>query len=137
MLDETKTRSLVLADIPGLIEGAGQGKGLGHEFLRHVERCSVIFMVLSLDDAVLFDAEMKTSEKVRTLSEKEKVLKKELGEYHEDLLKKPCIICVNKIDIYVADLRKAIAKKFPKAILCSAATHEGLDTVKKVLFAMV
>lgn len=137
MLDETETRSLVLADIPGLIEGAGQGKGLGHEFLRHVERCSVMFMVLSLDDAVLFDDDMKTAEKVKTLVNKEIVLKKELGEYHEDLLKKPCVVCVNKIDIYDADLRKAIVKKFPQALLCSAATHEGLDVVRRTLFAMV
>lgn len=135
MLDETELRSLVLADIPGLIEGAGVGKGLGHEFLKHVERCSVLLMVLAIDDAVLYDAEKSVAEKARSLKDAYTILRKELESYHPDLLKKPEIMCINKVDLYDDALRKAIKKVFPQALYISAATHEGLDELKKVLFA--
>lgn len=135
VLDDSELRSLVLADIPGLIEGAGMGKGLGHEFLKHVERCSVLLMVLAIDDAVLYDAEKSAIEKAASLKDAYSILRKELGSYNEDLLKKPEIICINKIDLYDEELRKAIMTVFPKAMFISAATHEGLDELKKVLFA--
>ncbi len=135
VLDESGLRSLVLADIPGLIEGAGMGKGLGHEFLKHVERCSLLLMVLAIEDAMLYDAEKSAKEKATSLKETYAILRKELGSYNEDLLKKPEVICINKVDLYDEELRKAITKVFPKALFISAATHEGLDELKKVLFA--
>jgi len=127
-------RSLVLADIPGLIEGAGSGRGLGHEFLKHVERCSLLLMVLAIDDAVLYDAEKNEGEKAASLKDSYAILRKELESYNEDLLKKPEVICINKVDVYDEELRKAVAKVFPHALHISAATHEGLEELKKKLF---
>ena len=137
MFDVSGTRNLVLADIPGLIEGAGKGRGLGHEFLRHVERCGLLLYVLSIDDAVLFDENATTAAKAKSLKMAFEVLQKELGDYHPDLLKKPIVIGINKIDLYDEKLRKVIVKLFPTALLFSAATHEGLDALKRVLFGVV
>ena len=137
MLDSSGTRNLVLADIPGLIEGAGSGRGLGHEFLRHIERCALLLYVLSIDDAVLFDEHATVAAKAKSVKKAFEILQKELGDYHPDLLKKPVVIGINKIDLYNEKLRKAIVKLFPTALLFSAATHEGVDALKRVLFMEV
>jgi GTP-binding protein len=133
LADDPTHRSVVLADIPGLIEGAGSGKGLGHEFLKHVERCSVLLFVLSIDDAVLYDENASDSEKAASLKKMYDILQKELASFHPDLVKKPTIIGVNKLDLYDEKLRAEILKVFPKALLFSAATHEGLDELKAKL----
>lgn len=135
MLDVSGTRNQVLADIPGLIEGAGSGRGLGHEFLRHVERCGLLLYVLSIDDAVLFDENATVAVKAKSLKTAFEILQKELNDYHPDLLKKPVVIGINKIDLYDEKLRKAVVKLFPEAMLFSAATHEGLDELRVKLFA--
>ena len=105
--------------------------------LRHVERCALLLYVLSIDDAVLFDEHATITAKAKSLKTAFEILQKELGEYHPDLLKKPVVIGVNKIDLYDDKLRKAIMKLFPTAMLFSAATHEGLDAPKRVLFTVV
>lgn len=135
VVDKTGDRSLVLADIPGLIEGAGKGKGLGHEFLRHVERCTALLFVLAIEDAVLYDEEASVKDKVKSLKDAMNILEKELEDYHPDLPKKPTLLGINKIDLYDEKLRKEITKIFPKALLFSAATHEGLDELKEKLFS--
>lgn len=104
---------LVLADIPGLIEGASQGKGLGHEFLRHVERCRVLVHVI--------DATSKTIKKDYDQ------VRNELDQHSPALLTKPEIIVLNKIDLLVKK------PKFKKALLISAATHQGLELLKQAL----
>lgn len=104
--------NLVIADIPGLIEGASQGRGLGIEFLRHVERCRVLVHLL--------DATSKT------IAADYNQVRNELGQYSPKLLEKPEIIILNKIDLLPA-------KKIPvfkKAIAISAATHQGLGRLK-------
>lgn len=80
--------SFVIADVPGLIEGAAQGAGLGHRFLRHLERCRVL---LHLVDAMPVDG----SDPV----ENAKVIEKELQEYAHDLYEKPRWLVVNKVDL--------------------------------------
>ena len=89
---ETKDhRSFVMADLPGLIEGASQGVGLGHQFLRHIERTKVIVHVIDM-----------SATDGRDPYEDYKVINAELGEYNMRLLERPQIVVANKMDIPVA-----------------------------------
>ena len=112
-------RSMVIADIPGLIEGASQGKGLGIEFLRHVERCRALVHLLD-----------STS---KTLTADYQQVRNELGQYSPKLLEKPEIIVLTKIDL----LPKNKIPKFKKAIPVSAASHKNLDQLKSVLISSI
>ena len=104
----------VLADIPGLIEGAAEGKGLGHEFLRHVERARVL--VLLLDLAPLDE---------RPPEEQARILLDELGRYRPDLLDRPRLVVGSKADVAFFEL----ADSFPdeESLEVSAVTRQGLD----------
>jgi GTP-binding protein len=116
--------SLVLADIPGLIEGASEGKGLGDQFLRHVQRTKVLVHVISAESGDL----VRDYETIRA----------ELGEYDPELLKKKEIVVLNKIDLFdedeVEQRLKELAGKKVNAIAISAAAVENLDKLKKQLF---
>lgn len=111
-------REIVLADIPGLIEGAHLGTGLGDKFLRHVERTRVLIHLLdgSLDDPLsAFDT-----------------INHELAEYNPQLAAKPQIVVLNKMDLPQAEanwkrVQKAMAKKKITAYAISAATGEGVQ----------
>ena len=81
--------SFVVADVPGLIEGAAQGKGLGHEFLRHVERTALILHVVDLSGGL----------EGRDPLEDYEIIKNELALYAQDLAERPCIVVGNKADI--------------------------------------
>jgi GTP-binding protein len=112
--------SFVLADIPGLIEGAAQGAGLGHEFLRHVERTRLLLHLL--DGAAL---EHDPWEEFQAINQ-------ELAEYSEALAKRPQIIVFNKIDVPEAQERWAAMKEQAKQaglpiFAISAATRQGVD----------
>lgn len=111
----------VMADIPGLIEGASEGVGLGHEFLRHVERTKVFIHVV--DTAGL--------EGVCPLENIEKI-NEELKKYNENLLDRPMVIACNKMDIPEAQqnfekIKETYEKKGIKVFPISAATNNGLD----------
>jgi GTP-binding protein len=121
--------SFATADIPGIIEGASEGKGLGFQFLKHIERTRVL---LHLVDPEGFD-DLSAEESV-------KVIEKELKTFNKKLFDKPRIIAVNKADLPSAEKAfKAISKKFKKhkVMLISAATGAGvkevLDEVVKIL----
>lgn len=123
--------SFATADIPGIIEGASEGKGLGHQFLKHIERTRVL---LHMVDPSGFDG-MSAEKSV-------KVIEEELKAFDKKLFEKPRIIAVNKMDL--PEAKKAfetIKKKFKKhkVMLMSAATGEGvnkvLDEVVKILAA--
>ncbi len=121
--------SFATADIPGIIEGASEGKGLGFQFLKHIERTRVL---LHLVDPEGFD-DLSAEESV-------KVIEKELKTFNKKLFDKPRIIAVNKADLPSAEKAfKAISKKFKKqkVFLISAATGAGvkevLDEVVKIL----
>lgn len=118
--------SFVIADIPGLIEGAAEGAGLGHEFLRHLERTKLLLHII---DAMPFDGEDPI--------EKAHALVRELGKYSDTLLAKPRWVVVNKLDLVPAEDREELVKKLHDA-LCpdgrpffaiSAATREGTKEV--------
>ena len=113
--------SFVIADIPGLIEGAAEGAGLGHEFLRHLERTKLLLHII---DVMPFDGEAHA-------------LVRELGKYSDTLLAKPRWVVVNKLDLVPAEDREELVKKLHDA-LCpdgrpffaiSAATREGTKEV--------
>ncbi|KAB3533122.1 GTPase ObgE [Alkaliphilus serpentinus] len=113
--------SFVLADIPGLIEGAHEGTGLGHEFLRHVERTKLLIHVL---DAAGIEG--------RDPLEDFDKINQELKLYNEKLATKPQIVAANKTDIpssqeNVELIKKALKPKGIKVFTISAATREGID----------
>lgn len=113
--------SFATADIPGIIEGASEGKGLGHQFLKHIERTRVLLHLVDPDG---FDG-MSAEKSV-------KVIEEELKAFDKKLFAKPRIIVVNKMDL--PEAKKAyetIKKKLKKhkVMLMSAATGEGVDKV--------
>jgi GTP-binding protein len=107
----------VLADITGLIEGAAEGKGLGHQFLRHVERARVLLVLIALDPV-----------ETRTPDEQLEVLLHELGEYQPDLLERPRLVVGSKADIAAHDF---------DGLTISAVTGEGTRAVVGRLADMV
>ena len=111
----------VLADIPGLVEGASEGIGLGHEFLRHVERTKVLIHVV---DAAALEGDDPV--------ENFKKINQELMEYNPELMKRPQVIAANKTDIPDAEknvirLKQAYEKEGYQVFSISAATNKGLD----------
>ncbi len=125
--------SFVMADIPGLIEGASEGAGLGHQFLRHVERCRVLVHVLDLSDTGVGREPLRDFD----------VLNRELAKFSATLAEKPQIIAANKIDLTDArerlkKLTQAMKRKKRTVFPISSATGEGLpkllDEVARQLF---
>ena len=116
---KTRERSFVVADIPGLIEGASQGKGLGFEFLRHLERTKVI--------AYVVDSFLPVDEVVQKFLD----LQKELFTYNEAFREKQGIIVLNKIDLLdksvILELCEAFAQYQLPVVAISAVTGDGLE----------
>lgn len=114
-------RSFVVADIPGIIEGAADGAGLGHRFLKHIERTRVLLIVLSLDPTP-----------GRSLLGDYKTLMKELSRFDAALATRPSIVAVSKLDLpEVRDalpaFRKTMKRKGIELLAFSAANREGLE----------
>jgi len=128
---------LIIADIPGLIEGAYQGKGLGLDFLRHIENCQSLMFVLYLDEAVVFDGSLSEQEKAELLWQQYQQLKNELGNYDQELLRKRSLLTVNKVDLYTSSqidaFRSYFIDKDINLIFFSAVTGEGIGELKKLL----
>ncbi len=117
-------KSCVMADIPGLIEGASEGKGLGHQFLRHIQRTGLIVYVIDINDIDI----------AATL----KILQKELAGFDSALLKQPSIVAVTKIDTVSESDVKEVSKDHPaEYIYLSAVTgqnsREFLEAIEKKL----
>jgi len=117
-------REVILADIPGLVEGAHEGIGLGDKFLRHIERCKSLIHLIDITEENLLDNYLQ--------------IRNELSKYSKNLLKKKEIIIFNKIDIINNDeidekitiLKKKIKKKIYKI---SIAQNKGLEDIKKLV----
>ncbi len=118
--------NLILADIPGLIEGASKGKGLGIKFLRHIERTRVLFHFISVE----------SEDPARDY----KIIRNELGEYNKALLKKPEYIFLTKSDLVDENKINEILKKLKKIDPCAAAISvyddESLKPIEKILNRM-
>ncbi|MFT4062085.1 MAG: GTPase ObgE [Edaphocola sp.] len=115
--------SFCMADLPGIIEGAAEGKGLGHRFLRHIERNSVLLFLIPADSA---DHKREFE-----------VLYSELEQYNPELLHKQMIIAISKSDMLDDELKEAIAAELPQNIphlFLSAATNKGLQPLKDLLW---
>ncbi len=111
---------LILADIPGLIEGASEGKGLGIRFLRHIERTKILFHFIS-GESEDFKKDYETIEK-------------ELEDYNPQLLKKEEYIFITKSDLVDSDVLKEKIKKFKKkAVPISIYDYDSIEKVKKIL----
>ena len=126
-----KGKEVVVADIPGLIEGASQGKGLGHAFLRHVEHCRLLLFVLFLPEEIIFNEELGVTKQAKYLQDQFKKLEQELNNYSQELQAKHFLVGVNKIDLYSPELIKAIEKLFAKnkqeIIFFSGVTKNGVE----------
>ena len=126
VVDLDDNNSLLLADVPGLIEGASQGRGLGDEFLRHVERTAVLIHMIDAyqDDPV---GAYQT-------------IQKELQEYQVDLTTRPQVLVLNKIDglddDQITDIQKQLAKVAPKGTQQFAISAKSGQGVKTMLYAV-
>jgi GTP-binding protein len=118
-------RALVIADIPGLIEGASEGRGLGDRFLKHIERTGLLIHLLDI-----------TFAPARGILEDFLTLRREMAAFAPSLIDKPCFVVINKMDLCgqghrdPAALREALAEKGMESLAVSALTGEGLDELK-------
>ncbi len=127
-------QSFVVADLPGLIEGASEGAGLGHLFLRHLSRTRLLLHIV---DVAPFD------EGIDTVAQA-KAIVNELKKYDQDLYKKPRWLVLNKLDMVDVDERAALIKDFVKRFKwkgpvfeISALTREGCEPLVKEIYKHV
>ncbi len=116
-------KSFVMADIPGIIEGAHEGKGIGIRFLRHIERNSVLLFMISAEEDDIAAAY--------------KTLLSELREFNPELLVKERVLAITKCDLIDKDIEKEILPTLPKDlphVFISSITQEGLSTLKDELW---
>ena len=119
-------RSFVMADIPGIIEGAHEGKGIGIRFLRHIERNSVLLFLVSVEEEDIAAA-------YRTLLA-------ELKQYNPELLTKQRLLAITKCDCVDAEIEREIAPHLPRKVphvFISSVSGEGLDRLKDELWKML
>jgi GTP-binding protein len=110
---EYDNKEITIADIPGLIEGAHKGTGLGIKFLKHIERCKTLIHMIDITD--------------KNLENSYKQIKKEISKYSSDLLKKKEIIILNKVDLIDEEMVNKILKKFSKNKDCEVLTLTTLE----------
>ena len=126
-------RHIVIADIPGLIEGASDGAGLGHQFLRHVERCRVLVHIV--------EASVFTGPERDPIGDFDRI-NHELARYAPDLAEKPQIVVLNKIDLTetrdsLDEIRTAFEAKGVALMTMSSITGEGVDAVLNQCWQML
>lgn len=125
MVSYRNDRSFVMADIPGIIEGAHEGKGLGHRFLRHIERNStLLFMVPADSDDIKKEYE---------------ILLSELGKYNPELLDKSRILAISKSDMLDDELKAEIEKDLPAIpyIFISSVAQQGIAELKDMIWKAI
>lgn len=123
MVEYRDSKSFCVADLPGIIEGAAEGKGLGHRFLRHIERNAVLLFLIPADS-------------VDHRKEFE-ILKNELASYNQEMMQKDFVIAISKSDMLDQELKDAISKELPDNIphlFISSVTNQGLMPLKDLLW---
>jgi GTPase len=139
VMEVTEDRQIVLADIPGLVEGASRGVGLGHRFLRHIERTRMLVHMIAADPEVMEAGEELDEESAeiaaRMAADAYALVRAELLTYSHAIGTKPEIVVLSKIDVIPEAARgiylKALAKEDLEAIALSAESEEGLDALKR------
>lgn len=118
-------RSFVMADIPGIIEGAHEGKGLGIRFLRHIERNAVLLFLIPADS--------------KNINEEYEILLNELKAYNPELLDKDRILAVSKSDMLDDELKEEIEKDLPEVphLFISSVAQQGLLELKDLLWKYI
>src|SRR5205085_12080310 len=123
MVEYRDHKSFCIADLPGIIEGAAAGKGLGHRFLRHIERNPVLLFLIPADSS--------------NHKKEFEILLNELKQYNPELLDKKFIIAVSKSDMLDEELKDAIEKELPESIphlFISSIANKGLVELKDLLW---
>ncbi len=123
MVEYRDGKSFCIADLPGIIEGAAEGKGLGHRFLRHIERNSILLFLIPADS--------------KDHKEEFAILKNELEQYNPEMLQKDFVIAISKSDMLDEELTEAIRKDLPENIphiFISSITGVGLAPLKDLLW---
>jgi GTP-binding protein len=119
-------KSFVMADIPGIIEGAAQGRGLGHRFLRHIERNSILLFMISAD--------------TKNIKDEYEILLNELRLYNPELIDKKRILAVTKSDLIDDELQKLMLTELPQEIdnvFISAITNKNVDELKDLIWKKI
>jgi GTP-binding protein len=119
-------KSFCIADLPGIIEGAAEGKGLGHRFLRHIERNSILLFLIPAD----------SNDHRREFE----ILLHELKEYNPEMLQKDLVIAISKSDMLDDELKAAISRELPQEIphlFISSVTQQGLPQLKDLLWKVM
>lgn len=117
-------RSFCIADIPGIIEGAAEGKGLGLRFLRHIERNSILLFMVSCEQL--------------EIAKEYHILVEELRKYNPELLDKQRILAVTKCDMIDSDMEKQLRRHLPKgvdAVFISAVSGQNIDNLKDLIYS--
>ncbi|KIC91212.1 GTPase ObgE [Flavihumibacter sp. ZG627] len=123
MVEYRNGRSFCIADLPGIIEGAAEGRGLGHRFLRHIERNSILLFLIPADS--------------KDHRKEFEILLNELREYNPEMLQKEFVIAISKSDMLDDELKVAISKEMPAGIphvFISSLTQQGLIELKDLLW---
>lgn len=123
MVEYRDGRSFCIADLPGIIEGAAEGKGLGHRFLRHIERNACLLFLIPADS--------------KDHRKEFEILHNELEEYNPELLQKDFVIAVSKSDMLDDELKEAIQQELPEHIphlFISSVAQQGLVELKDLLW---
>lgn len=119
-------QSFVMADIPGIIEGASKGKGLGFRFLRHIERNSVLLFMIPADTH-------------RSIKEEYEILKKELKEFNPELMQKPHLLAITKSDLLDEELMAEMKQDLPHipCVFISSVAQKGITELKDMLWKAI
>jgi GTP-binding protein len=117
------SRSFVMADIPGIIEGAAEGKGLGIRFLKHIERNSLLLFMIPVD--------------AKDIQKEYEILLNELRKYNPELLDKKRILAISKCDMLdeelLAEMKKEIPTEIP-SLFISSVTNQGITELKDLIW---
>lgn len=119
-------QSFVMADIPGIIEGAHEGKGIGHRFLRHIERNSALLFLISVEED--------------HIAQQYNTLLNELKKFNPELIDKPRLIAISKSDLIDEELEKLIRKELPESmdvIFISSLTQHNISLLKDRLWETI
>jgi len=119
-------QSFVMADIPGIIEGAAEGKGLGHRFLRHIERNSTLLFLIPADSD--------------DINKEYEILLNELKKHNPELLDKDRLLAISKSDMLDEELKSEITEELPKGVphlFISSVAQSGLQELKDTLWKML